>query len=349
MLWDLDAPTDVGGRKSYRVTEHHTSRSRHELSSSQKQSTLAGIFDMQQLPGLNQFIVGQFGEGDVNIVEIQKSSWFNSVDNDDNVANNADEEEEDAYEYATLCRLVGHDETVVCTRVQGNTAVTSSFDTTIKLWQLPKCDYASSLSQSDRGQKFPKIIEPAVTLRDPQLTNSPPGVPNGAVNALAYGAADQRHLASGGNDTQVKLWDIETRKIILRLPGHEGAWVWALEPSGDGTYNVLYSGGTDGRIKVWDTRAGQQAHVIHLKQHGSSATGGNGDGDIYPVAGLKLRPDGRYIVAGSFDTHVWVTDLRTLSSQQLVGPHKDRVSRVDIRGDSILSCSFDSTAALFQF
>lgn len=62
--------------------------------------------------------------------------------------------------------------------------------------------------------------------------------------------------------TQVKQWDVETGKLALRLPGHEG-WVWNLEALDD-SHAVLISGGTDSTVRTWDTRAGRQVQRVNI-------------------------------------------------------------------------------------
>ena len=79
--------------------------------------------------------------------------------------------------------------------------------------------------------------------------------------------------------------------------------------------------------------------------------------NVFPVGGLCLRPDERYIVAGSFDSHVYTADIRLLDGGDTPARarvhahagHSDRVTRVSCEGDSVLSGGFDGNVRLWQF
>ena len=58
---------------------------------------------------------------------------------------------------------------------------------------------------------------------------------------------------------QVKVWDLETRKITRRLRGQDG-WIWCLEQFGD-SGDLLATGATDGAVRLWDQRTGEQARA----------------------------------------------------------------------------------------
>jgi WD40 repeat protein len=54
------------------------------------------------------------------------------------------------------------------------------------------------------------------------------------------------HLAYGGSDNLIRLWDLSTAREIGRLAGHQGS-VAALDCDGE----LLVSGGYDTSIQVW--------------------------------------------------------------------------------------------------
>jgi WD40 repeat protein len=58
---------------------------------------------------------------------------------------------------------------------------------------------------------------------------------------------------------QIKVWDLETRKIRRRLRGQDG-WIWCLEQFGD-CGNLLCTGATDGAVRLWDQRTGGQVRA----------------------------------------------------------------------------------------
>jgi ribosome assembly protein 4 len=75
-------------------------------------------------------------------------------------------------------------------------------------------------------------------------------------------------LASGGGDTTVRLWDLETQLPIHTLKGHAN-WVLYVSWSPDG--NKLASGGMDKEIKIWDVESAKQVGPT-LKGHTNYVT-----------------------------------------------------------------------------
>ena len=67
------------------------------------------------------------------------------------------------------------------------------------------------------------------------------------------------------------------------------------------------------------------------------------------MGGIAVRPDFRYAAAGSFDSQVYVADLRQMRVGGVLTGHGDRVSRVAIRGDTVASVSYDATVRLWEF
>ncbi len=59
---------------------------------------------------------------------------------------------------------------------------------------------------------------------------------------------DSKYLASGSEDTTVKLWSLELQKEVTTLQGYSES-VWSVAFSPDGKY--LASGSKDKTVKLW--------------------------------------------------------------------------------------------------
>ncbi|KAG2335752.1 WD40 repeat-like protein [Suillus weaverae] len=63
---------------------------------------------------------------------------------------------------------------------------------------------------------------------------------------------------SGGMDNKVRLWDVETRKVIAKWVGHSNV-VCTLSWSPDG--DRVLSGSWDGTARVWDVKSGKNSNA----------------------------------------------------------------------------------------
>ena len=146
----------------------------------------------------------------------------------------------------------------------------------------------------------PKVEIPAenftIVLRDPLSTRALVTKPLPITAVLSWSLETRRHrgsiwchalspdgrlLATGGLDGTVRLWDVETGRLVRALIGHN-SYVSGLDWSPDG--NTLASAGTyDITVRLWDTRTGQPLRV--LKGHPAEVTL------------VKWSPDGRTVLA----------------------------------------------------
>jgi WD40 repeat protein/serine/threonine protein kinase len=114
---------------------------------------------------------------------------------------------------------------------------------------------------------------------------------SGVVWSIAF-CPDGRLLASGGEDGEVKLWEVGTGEVRT-LPGHIArVWTVAFSPCG----RWLASGSADKTVILWDTTTGARRQP--LLEHPAS------------VRGIAFHPKGKTLATTSGDS-VRIWDLET--------------------------------------
>jgi WD40 repeat protein len=117
--------------------------------------------------------------------------------------------------------------------------------------------------------------------------------------------ADGEVVATGSQDTSIRLWDAESGKEIAILRGHEG-YVDFVAFSPDG--KKIASWGRDGQLFLWDLSVAPPTHRLLAKTTGGAA----------------FSPDGRWIASGGPKKviELWEassgTKVRELSGDDLV-------------------------------
>jgi WD40 repeat protein len=182
-------------------------------------------------------------------------------------------------------------------------------------------------------------------------------------------------VASGCNDGKVRLWDVETRKVICKLTGHSNV-VCALCWRADG--ERVASGSWNGTARVWDVKRGKNILTIKTGHHwvnavmyspdsSKLATGGDKENAVKiwdaktgkllntlkhdsMVWSLAWTSDGKKLISGSlgpiriFDTATW-KQIAVLEGH-IIG----FVKAISLSPNNRLlaSASYDTTARLWN-
>ncbi|KAM6342689.1 WD repeat-containing protein 47 isoform 5-T5 [Alca torda] len=155
-------------------------------------------------------------------------------------------------------------------------------------------------------------------------------------------------IASGSQDKTVRFWDLRVPSCV-RVVGttFHGTGVFSLigsavasvavDPSG----RLLATGQEDSSCMLYDIRGGRMVQSYH--PHSSD------------VRSVRFSPGAHYLLTGSYDMKIKVTDLQGDLTKQLplmvVGEHKDKViqCRWHTQDLSFLSSSADRTVTLWTY
>jgi WD40 repeat protein len=176
-----------------------------------------------------------------------------------------------------------------------------SFSSTRSNWDLAR--YGGSVNQrgpktvyaqlQDRAGNVSQTFSATIRLIAATLIGHRGSLYGGSVNSVAF-SPDGRLLASGSNDTTIKLWDVATGREVRTLTGHM-LEVTSVAFSPDG--RLLASGSCDYTIKLWEVASGREVRT--LTGHGGS------------VRSVAFSPDGRLLASGADDGKIKLWEVAT--------------------------------------
>ncbi len=148
-------------------------------------------------------------------------------------------------------------------------------------------------------------------------------------------------LATGAEDRQIRIWNIEKRKVRHLLSGHKQE-IYSLDWSNDG--RIIASGSGDKTVRIWDVETGALLHTLYTSpglEHGPSEAG---------VTSVSISSDSRLVAAGALDTLVRVWDTKTGRQLERLKSHKDSIYSVSFAPDgrSLVSGSLDKTLKMWD-
>jgi WD40 repeat protein len=186
---------------------------------------------------------------------------------------------------------------------------------------------------------------------------------------------DGRFAVSGGDDDDLRLWDVATGKTLRLLKGHTNQ-VWSVAFSPDGKY--ILSGGDDNTVRLWDAAEGKEirrfaGHTDHVNRvafapDGRVALSASDDKTLrlwQPATGKELRRleghqkgvwgaafarDSKKVISGSLDRTVGLWDADTGKELRTLEGHSDGVMTVALLPDGrrALSGGNDKTLRLWD-
>ncbi|KAI9757359.1 MAG: Sec61p translocation complex subunit [Chaenotheca gracillima] len=139
-------------------------------------------------------------------------------------------------------------------------------------------------------------------------------------------SGDGREIVAGTGDSSVYVYDIEARKSILKIPGHNDD-VNAVCFGDSSSPHILYSGSDDTTLKVWDRRSMKDGRAAGVFL-------GHTEGLTY----VDSKGDGRYVLSNGKDQTMKLWDLRKMMSSS----QADDIDPMDY------STGFDYRRAVFD-
>ncbi len=136
------------------------------------------------------------------------------------------------------------------------------------------------------------------------------------VNSVAL-SPDNQTIVSGSNDRTIKVWDLQSGKLIHSLSSHSSS-VYSVGISKDS--QTIVSGNQDGAVRVWSLLTGKE--IRNLSGHRSA------------VFSVSISSDSKTVISGGEDKIVRIWDLETSELVHSLSGHSNWIRAVAINPDS---------------
>ncbi|KAI9199566.1 WD40-repeat-containing domain protein [Polychytrium aggregatum] len=231
--------------------------------------------------------------------------------------------------------LYGHSDSVYYVQFDSNTLISGSRDTSIRFWDLDRMKKTKSLRGHKGSVLCVRYNSVYMVSGSSDMTMIVWDFKSGrslyTINETAP-VLDLRiigkKIVSCSKTNVLKVWNIETGKLIRTLEGHTGT-INCISSCG----NMVATASKDSLIKLWNIETGE--HVRDLEGHKKG------------VAAVQY--DGDYVVSGGPDRTVRIWDAHAGSLKRTIKGHDDLVRSVCFNRERIVSGSYDMTVRVWNF
>ncbi|WP_089935348.1 AAA-like domain-containing protein [Candidatus Entotheonella palauensis] len=146
-------------------------------------------------------------------------------------------------------------------------------------------------------------------------------------------APNGQTVVSGSEDNTLKLWDVNTGRVLHTFTGHDDDVIGvAFSPAG----RQVLSGSLDSTLRLWDVKTGQVLHTFTGHEEG--------------VLSVAFSPDGQRVLSGSLDRTLRLWKAKSGQVLHEFRGHAEAVNGVafSLDGQRVLSGSQDGTLKLWD-
>jgi WD40 repeat protein len=230
----------------------------------------------------------------------------------------------------------------------GKTLASSSWDDTIKIWNIATGQEIHTLNHNHSSQNSIALSPDGKTLasgfgdmgysRTIRIWNVVTGKEIttikrrlDAMTSIAF-SPNGKTLASRGGYSIIKIWNVTTWEEILTLKGHSGVpWSVAFSPDS----KTLASGNGDGTIKIWNLATGQTIRTLYTR---------------FSVKSVAFSPDGKTLASCGETKTIKIWNVATGQEIRTLNGHSHWVNSVAFSpdGKTLASGSGDNTIKLWN-
>ncbi len=203
-----------------------------------------------------------------------------------------------------------------------------SYDHTVRLWDTSKGQLIRVLQGHASGVWSVKFCPVLFSANQQECSDEVAGS-----EQQEHHVADSLLLVSGSGDNTLKLWQVETGRLLNTLVGHtHRLWSVSVSPNGQ----LLASSSSDNTIKLWDIRTGELPRTLQA-----------GNSGIWSVA---FSPDGALLASGDTDQTVKLWHVQTGTLWKTLHGHTNWVVSVAFnpQNQCLASSSADETIKLWD-